>query len=151
MGFVLRLNCLHSSVNSTSCFWAIPSDIFSALFTLHEYIISHSGEIVELDFLHKSSKAAINTLAKMVVDVARSFNERTPGLDIEILPPRASNFVRAACYLLSTSDDVDSKECCADINEIQTMLRYLSQRWKLAGKYSLQTEIYLISYLLLSL
>ncbi|MCJ1384950.1 hypothetical protein MMC17_008068 [Xylographa soralifera] len=106
-----------------------------ALFTLHEYILSHSDTIVELEILHKSSKAALSTLAKMIVDVARSFNKNIPSPDVETLPPRTTNFASTAYYLLANSGDARSQECQADIDEIRTLMRYISQRWKLVGKY----------------
>lgn len=89
---------------------------------------------MELKPLHKSSKAALSTLAKMVVDVARSFNENIPSIDIETLPPRTLNFVSTAHYLLANSGDAYRKETHADIDEIRTMMRYLSLRWKIVGK-----------------
>ncbi|MCJ1479647.1 hypothetical protein MMC13_008333 [Lambiella insularis] len=105
-----------------------------ALFTLHGYVLSHSSETQETEALHRSSTAALCTLVKMVVDIARSFNENIHTLDIEILPPRTWNFVRTARYLLDTSGEIRSRECCADVDEIRMMMRHLSQRWKLVGE-----------------
>ncbi|MCJ1403640.1 hypothetical protein MMC11_006863 [Xylographa trunciseda] len=117
-----------------------------ALFTLHEYILGHSGTVSELETLHKSSKSALSTLAKIVVDVARSFNKHIPDIDVETLPPRTLNFVRTAHYLLANSGDAYSKECYADIDEIRTMMRYLSRRWKIVGKHLETLEMHIKTY-----
>lgn len=106
-----------------------------ALFSLHEYIFSNTNDSAEQETLHKSSRAALGTTVRMVVDVARSFNENHPVLDVESLPPRCSHLLRAAHHLFVTFDDVSCVERRADIDEIMKMLRCIAERWGIASAY----------------
>ena len=83
--------------------------------------------------MHKTSRAAVAATARMVVDIARSFNENSLNIAVEILPPRCSHLVRAARHLL-TNEDVPSYERLAGVEQIKIMLNYLDRRWKMAGK-----------------
>ena len=135
LGPLLWLDCLHHWVSLRDRLQHTSLTCSRALFTLHEYVVDHSGESHELESLRNSSQAAISATVRMVVDIARSFNANAPGLDVEILPPRCSHLVRAAGHLLATSDDMPYKERLADVDEIKKMLQYLNQRWRMAGKY----------------
>lgn len=65
--------------------------ILSALFDLHS-VVSYRTNLHEL---HETSRVALRTTVRMVVDVARSLNQRAPGIDVEFLTPRCSHLVRA--------------------------------------------------------
>ena len=109
--------------------------ISRALFSLHEYVLGHTSISIEQETLHKSSRAALVTTVRMVVDVARSFNENMSLLDVESLPPRCSHLFRAAHHLIATFDDVSYKERCAGIDEIMKMLGCIARRWGIASAY----------------
>lgn len=104
---------------------------FSALFDLHEFVLQHS------DFyeLHETSRAALRATVRMVVDVARSFNQRAPEINVETLPPRCLHLARAAQNLLEMSDNVTYEGSEASLSEIRAMLTCLKRRWRMAGKY----------------
>lgn len=105
--------------------------LFSALFDLHEFILQRPN----FHELHETSKAALWATVRMVVDVARSFNQRAPKMNVEILPPRCLHLARAAQNLLGISDNVTYEGSEASLSEIRTMLSCLNRRWRMAGKY----------------
>ena len=83
---------------------------------------------------------ALEATVRMVVDVARSFNQRVPKIDVEVLPPRCSHLARAAQNLLHISDDVTYEESETSLSEIRTMLTCLNRRWRMAGKHTYHTS-----------
>ena len=88
----------------------------------------------ELKTLHETSKVALGSIARIVVDIARSFNKNAPGLDVETFPPRCSHLVRAAMHLHSTSQGSLEEDRLTDLDELKTMLKTLHRRWSIAGK-----------------
>lgn len=103
----------------------------SALFDLHEFVLCQSN----FHELHETSRVALRTTVRMVVDVARSFNQRAPRIDVEALPPRCSHLARAAQRLLDISNNGTYEESEMNLNEIRNMLKCLNRRWRMAGNY----------------
>ena len=101
----------------------------SALFDLHEFIL-HRSDFHEL---HETSKAALKATVRMVVDVARSFNQQASMNNVEVLPPRCSHLARAGQLLLIFADDVTYDGAQSSLNEIKIMLQCLNRRWRMAG------------------
>ena len=106
-----------------------------ALFAIHEYIIKHSEDASQFHAMQKASQAALAAAGRMVVEVARSFNQNSPTINIEILPPRCSHLVTAALHLVHNSVDRDFKEVTKDVEELRMMLKCLNRRWGFAGKW----------------
>ena len=103
----------------------------SAFFDLHEFVLQNP----DFHELYETSRAALETTVRMVVDVARSFNQRAPTIDLEVLPPRCSHLARAAQHLIDISDDVTYEESKSTLSEIRKMLTCLDWRWRMAGRY----------------
>ena len=120
-----------------SCCRKLILTIPSALFDLHNFVL-HRSDFHEL---HDTSRAALRTTVRMIVDVARSFNQRAPEIDVEVLPPRCSHLARAGQYLLDSTKDLTYEGSEASLNEIKTMLSSLNQRWRLAGIYTYHKSI----------
>ena len=103
----------------------------SALFDLHEFVLQRPNFYE----LHETSRAALSATVRMVVDVARSFNQRAPQINVETLPPRCLHLARAAQNLLGMPDNVMYEGSEAGLSEILTMLSCLKRRWRMAGRY----------------
>ena len=101
----------------------------SALFDLHEFVLNQS----KFHELHETSKVALEATVRMVVDVARSFNQRAPS--VEVLPPRCSHLAKAAQNLLNTSAHATYEESETSLSEVRNMLTCLDVRWRMAGKH----------------
>ena len=103
----------------------------SAFFDLHEFVLQNP----DFHELYKTSRAALEATVRMVIDVARSFNQRAPTIDLEVLPPRCSHLARAAQHLIAISDNVAYEESKSTLSEIRKMLTGLDRRWRMAGRY----------------
>ena len=103
----------------------------SAFFDLHEFVLQNP----DFHELYETSRAALEATVRMVVDVARSFNQRAPTIDLEVLPPRCSHLARAAQHLIAISDNVAYEESKSTLSEIRKMLTGLDRRWRMAGRY----------------
>ncbi len=75
---------------------------------------------------------------RMVVDVARSFNQWAPTIEEEAMPPRCSHLARAAQSLPNASNSGACEKSQMGLNEIRSMLKFISRRWGMAGKYTCQ-------------
>ena len=107
--------------------------ITSALYTLHRKVViqpetgrhGHSPAI---------SRIALNTITRMVIDIARAFNAQSKDFDIEILSPFISHVVRAAQQHIMMAGGNMTEGWHRDFDELRRFLAFFNQRWLVAGK-----------------
>ena len=82
-----------------------------------------------LEDRQKGSWAALDTISKLVVDIAHSHSKNLTSHNIETLPPTCSYIVRAALKHLSTNRHVDGDVRFEDCEALKKMLGHFNHRW----------------------
>jgi hypothetical protein len=79
-------------------------------------------------------KAALNTITRMVIDIAYAFNLEIRTFNIEILAPATAHIVCCAQQHILTAEDFNDPKWLEDFDQLRKMLSYFNRRWILAGK-----------------
>ena len=82
-----------------------------------------------LEDRQKGSLAALDTVTKMVIDIAHSHSKNVTTYNIDTLPPSCSYIVRAALKHLSTNRHVDGEIWFKDCEALRKMLGHFNHRW----------------------
>jgi hypothetical protein len=81
----------------------------------------------------ETTEAALNTLTRMVIDIARAFNSECGNVDTERLYPAGAHLVRCAQQHILTAEDFNDPMWLDDFDQIRKVLAYFNRRWVLAG------------------
>lgn len=124
MWSILRCRCYNSQVIRKTHivhFYSLLTNI-RALFILHQCLLDQAISDGDVGVFKKSSLAALDSMTRMVIDIASAFNQNLPILDLELYPP--------VCVHLGTNslrDEVGGH----NFQELSKMLYYLNNRWKI--------------------
>lgn len=77
----------------------------------------------------------------MVIDIASSFNQNLPVLDLELYPPMCVHLVRWIMYNFLGMNSLRDEVGGHNFQELSKMLYYLNNRWKIID----DLKIYLIA------
>lgn len=84
----------------------------------------------------ETTAAALNTLTRMMIDIAYAFNREGGNFDIETLHPAIAHLVRSAQQHILTAERYDNPIWLEDFDQIRKVLVFFNRRWALAGKFS---------------
>ncbi|KAH7084124.1 hypothetical protein FB567DRAFT_75897 [Paraphoma chrysanthemicola] len=98
-----------------------------ALFILHQSILHNNRTPIDAQ-VQQHSEAALNTVAQMVVDVARSHRE-IPENDVDIISPISRYIIRYALDHLYKTRYEDQKKWFQDVDALRESLAKLATRW----------------------
>lgn len=79
-------------------------------------------------------KVALNTMTRMVIDIAYAFNLEVGTFNIEILAPATAHIVCCAQQHILTAENFNDRKWLEDFDQLRKMLSYFNQRWVLAGE-----------------
>ena len=80
-------------------------------------------------------KLVLSTMTRIVVDIAKSFNEKPSSFNITAISPSYSYLIyRAGIHILLTADISDEK-IQLDFYELRKFCWYVSHRWLIAGLF----------------
>lgn len=105
----------------------------SALFTLHEAVLSQSSNVSGLTKCKNCSANALSTIARIVIDMSYSFNRDISNSDINALSPACSHIIRAAWQHIKIVDDLRDDIWNQDFDTLKKTLEYFHHRWTIAG------------------
>lgn len=127
--FVGLLQWLSGKVSSY-CISIFHVDLVRTMFMLHWHILSQPLKLDRsLDEWRKKSHDALDTVTKMVVDIADSHENMAPHL-IDALPPSCGYIIQAALKHISDSPGLKSDHEFQDISKrLNASLNQFSHRW----------------------
>ncbi|KAG9230350.1 hypothetical protein BJ875DRAFT_158443 [Amylocarpus encephaloides] len=103
------------------------------MYTLH-WAALKSEDIRSRSNATESIRVTLNTVTRMVIDIAYAFNaERSDG-NSEVLAPTIGHIVRCTQQHISTCNDFGNEKWRRDFEELRTMLRFFARRWLLASR-----------------
>lgn len=99
------------------------------MFILHRRVLGKGiqGPYAEISLI------ALNTLTRMVIDIAYSFNNESDGFDIDMFSPAISHIVKSAQQHISTGGELRTTLWEKDFEQLKNMLLFLNRRWNIAG------------------
>lgn len=133
MWSILRCRCYNSQVLKKTRIVQLHSLLTNirALFILHQCLLDQAISDGDVGGFKESSLAALDSMTRIVIDIASSFNQNLPVLDLELYPPMCVHLVRWVTYnFLGTNslrDEVESQS----FQELSKMLYHLNNRWKI--------------------
>jgi hypothetical protein len=80
------------------------------------------------------ARIALNSLTRMVIDIAYAFNVEMDTFDIDLFSPSISHIVKCAQQHIVMGGELRTNVWHKDFEQLKKMLAYLNQRWSLAGK-----------------
>ncbi|KAN0105047.1 hypothetical protein V8E51_010792 [Hyaloscypha variabilis] len=107
--------------------------LISALYTLHQ-TAAIQQDIDNNPRYRETVKVALNTMTRMVIDIAYAFNMEVSTLNMDILAPATQHIVCCAQQHILTAEDFNDRKWLEDFNQLRKMLGYFNQRWILAGE-----------------
>lgn len=100
---------------------------FRALFILHQHIARLNTKSVGLDW-RMHSQAALDTVAQMVIDIARS-HRIIHGPDVDIISPVCNYVVRHTLQHIYEKRYADSNAWFRDTDTLRQSLDKMNRRW----------------------
>ena len=79
----------------------------------------------------ESSLATLNSTTRMLIDIASSFNQNLPVLDLELYPPMCVHLVRWVMYDFLETNSLKDEVGGHNFQELTKMLYHLNNRWKI--------------------
>lgn len=105
---------------------------YSGMYTLH-WAALNSDDIRRLPNSAETIKVTLDTVTRMVIDIAHAFNAEVGEYNIEVLSPTIGHIVKCAQQHILTCKDFRNEQWGRDFEELRKMLRFFSRRWLLAG------------------
>jgi hypothetical protein len=108
-----------------------------SLYALHEYQPASASE----DKAHQErpslwSELALEYTTRIVIDVARAFNDNFSSLNMTAIPPGYTNILlRAGLHRILASSQVENAPWLADLESLRNALWFFKHRWKISGKW----------------
>jgi len=133
MGRLLRCNADAYFVRPQSIILLIRLTFRRALYTLHQ-TAAVQQDIDNNPRYRETVKVALNTMTRMVIDIAYAFNMEVSTFNMDILAPATQHIVCCAQQHILTAEDFNDRKWLEDFNQLRKMLSYFNQRWILAGE-----------------
>ena len=102
-----------------------------ALFILHQCLFDQPFSDDDVEVFKKSSLAALNSMTRMVLDIASSFNQNLPVINLELYPPTCVHLMRWIMYHFLGTDSLRDELGNHNFSELSKMLCHLNNRWKI--------------------
>jgi hypothetical protein len=106
----------------------------SALFMLHEAVLTQSSKVTDLDRCKNCAEGALSTVGRIVIEMSYSFNRNIPGLDIGAIPPACSHISRVIRQYTVIIDYKGDDVWDQDLANLKKTLECFHQRWPVAGR-----------------
>ena len=111
-------------------FYSLLTNI-RALFILHQCFLDQDISDGDVGVFKKNSLAALDSMTKMVIDIASSFNQNLPVLDLDLYPPMCVHLVRWIMYNFLGTNSLRDEVGGHNFQELYKMLSHLNNRWKI--------------------
>ena len=108
---------------------AFESEINRALFTLHWYILNKVHSEAAFQGLQEGSSAALDTITKIMVDIAHSHNKNVTYSNIDALPPTSLYILLASLHNLNQSSGQHDDRWRRDFEALNDMTGHFKRRW----------------------
>ena len=108
---------------------AFKSEINRALFTLHWYILNKVHSEAAFQGLQEGSSAALDTITKIMVDIAHSHNKNVTYSNIDALPPTSLYILLASLHNLNQSSGQHDNRWRRDFEALNDMTAHFKRRW----------------------
>ena len=82
---------------------------------------------------YKETVNALNTITRMVIDIAYAFNLECSYVNLENLTPATVHIVRCAQQHILMADDTSNPQWQEDFEQFRRMLIFINKRWLIAG------------------
>jgi hypothetical protein len=105
------------------------------MYTLHCAALN-SEDIQRRSDSARTIKVTLDTVTRMVIDIAHAFNAQAADCNVETLSPTIAHIVRCAQQHIIMCKDPRNEQWARDFDGLRQMLRFFSQRWLSAGKFS---------------
>ena len=102
-----------------------------ALFILHQCLLDQAILDGDVGIFKESSLATLDSMTRMLIDIASSFNQNLPALDLELYPPVCVHLVRWVMYDFLGINSLRDKVGGHNFQELSKMLYHLNNRWKI--------------------
>jgi hypothetical protein len=102
------------------------------MYTLH-WAALNSEDIRRRSNSAENIKVTLDTVTRMVIDIAHAFNVEAADYNIEVLAPTIDHIVKCAQQHILMCKDFRNEQWLRDFEELRKMLRFLARRWLLAG------------------
>ncbi|KAE8442215.1 hypothetical protein EG329_003744 [Mollisiaceae sp. DMI_Dod_QoI] len=106
--------------------------LITGLYNLHHAVHVHPDINNQMTY-KEATELALNTLTRMVIDIAYAFNRECGNYDIELLHPALAHIVRCAQQHILTAEDFNDPQWLEDFDQLRKALGYFNRRWVLAG------------------
>jgi len=82
-------------------------------------------------------EVALNTIRRMVIDIAYAFNREIQNVNIDFLAPTITHIARSAEQHISaaTVEDLREERWMQDFEQLRRVLGWFNKRWVLAGEF----------------
>jgi hypothetical protein len=127
----VQLRCLLRKVLENPMLFELT--LCRALYTLHKTTatqqdISHNPRDREI------VNVVLNTITRIMIDIAYAFNLEAGTFNIETLAPTTTHIVCCAQQHILTAQHFNDPKWLEDFDQLRKMLSYYNQRWVLAGE-----------------
>lgn len=104
----------------------------SSMYTLH-WAALNSRNIRRQLSGPESIKVTLDTVTRMVIDIAHAFNGEFGSCNVEVLSPAIGHIVKCAQHHIMMCKDFRNEQWIREFDELRKMLRFFTRRWLIAG------------------
>lgn len=101
---------------------------------LHRFILSRATSEYDFSTSKQGSLAALETVYRIIVDIAYSLCRIPPDAGTDVFPPMCLYLARAGLQNFQEMNKLDSTEWMDDFEALSKMLEYHNKRWNIASK-----------------
>lgn len=83
----------------------------------------------------QTAEIAQDTMTRIIINVAYTFNQESQGINVETLSPTIGHIVRAAERYLLTAVNSQNRQWLEDFDQLRRVLSLFDRRWRLAGRF----------------
>jgi len=102
-----------------------------ALFTLHRHVLRLPAETKMMEEWHKSSLAALDTISRIMVDIAYSHSRNLTQSNIDALPPACLYILLASLEHISIKANQNDEVLRRDREALINMAAQFKRRWSI--------------------
>ncbi|RDL35862.1 uncharacterized protein BP5553_06474 [Venustampulla echinocandica] len=130
-------NLLTANMNQPTGRWCHYSPatkiLIVAMYTLNR-AASNATDIDHRSDCVGAIRVTLDTITRMVIDIAHAFNKECHTFDIETFPPSVADIVQCAQEHILMCQDFGNEQWIQDFEALRKMLQYFNKRWTLAGQ-----------------
>lgn len=110
------------------------------MYDIHQAVHIHQDLNNQFSY-QEPADAALNTLRRMMIDIAYAFNREGGNFDVELLQPTLAHILRSAHQHILTAEDYNNPIWLEDFDQIRRLLVFINRRWALAGTVLWQSKL----------